>query len=106
MLEEYIQYDTIYIRFNIYHTKHTCILKHEEEKCEDFRFKLEFIRIKVICVLVSETVKTICIQKQKICVSYLFIRKTSWYELLKLAVTFDPFVYGPETDMWLLWDNL
>lgn len=44
MLEEYIQYDTIYIRFNIYHTKHTCILKHEE-KCEDFRFKLELIQI-------------------------------------------------------------
>ena len=39
MLEEYIQYYTIYIRLNIYHTKH--ILKHKEKECEDFRFKLE-----------------------------------------------------------------
>ena len=106
MLEEYIQYHTIYIKFNIYHTKHTYILNHEEEECEDFRFKLELIRIKVICALVSETVKTICIWKQKICVSYLVSQNTLWSELLKLDVIFDPFVYGPETDMWLLWDNL
>lgn len=42
MLEEYIQYDTIYIKFKIYHAKtHTYVIKKKEKQHKDFRFQLE-----------------------------------------------------------------